>query len=334
MEALLVMRVSVILPVHNKEAWLEESVRSVLDQTYRDIEVIAVDDKSTDGSLRLLRGIGDDRLRVIALENNLGPAGAAQRAIDLARGEYVVRMDADDIMLPDRIAEQVKFMDANPELGASGSHQQVLGSDTLMRASLTHEDCLAGALFQIPMFQPTTIYRRRILVDHDVRFQDDWPRYGEDWWYQARLLRVTRVANMDKALLLYRVGDQNVRARIDRERQLRILYEGLFAHFDCPLPPERILAHLHAVKWSNGPLRPAHVRAVRSHLDALRAFNAQRRAFPEAAFNARLDRVWNEFGFKLPPSGLRVMLAYAAYGKSMGLGKIRYMLSSWARGRP
>lgn len=328
------MKVSVILPVHNKEAWLEASVRSVLDQSYRDIEVIAVDDKSTDGSLRLLRSMHDDRMRVVALDRNLGPAGAAQRAIDLARGEYVARMDADDIMLPDRIAQQVEFMDANPELGASGTHQQVLGSDTLMHASLTHEECLAGALFQIPMFQPTTIYRRRVLVEHDVRFQDHWPRYGEDWWYQARLLRVTRVANIDKALLLYRVGDQNVRARIDRERHLRILHEGLFAYFDWPLPPERMVAHLHAVKWSNGPLRPEDVRAVRSHLDALANLNAWRRTFPEPAFQERLERVWDQLGFRLPVSGLRTMLAYGLYGRALGFRKIRYMLGSWVRGKP
>jgi len=276
----------------------------------------------------------DPRLKIVPLETNLGPAGAAQRAIDLATGEYVVRMDADDVMFPERIAEQVAFMDARPEVGASGSHQLVLGTtDEIMRASLTDEECRAGVLFQIPIFQPTSIYRRQVLVDHNIRFEDDWPRYGEDWWYQTRLLRVTKLANLGKPLLKYRIGDQNVRARNDRTAALTTLYKGLFQAFDRPMDANDLLPHLHAVKWFSKPLVPADVRAVAAHLDALRAWNDQRGIFPQPWFEQRLQRQWDELGYRLPPFGAATMLSYFRQGRGSSWPQLRYMASAWLSGR-
>lgn len=328
------MRVSVVVPVYNKAPWLQESFASIFAQTFREFEVIAVDDRSTDESLAVLRSLGDPRLRVVQLERNLGPAGAAQRAMDLATGEYVVRMDADDIMFPDRIARQVAFMDAHPQLGASGGHQLVLGtSDQVMRASLNDAECRAGLLFQIPIFQPTSIYRRSVLLAHGIRFQDDWPRYGEDWWLQARLLQVTRVANIDMPLIHYRVGPQNIRASSDRSAMLSRLHSGLFSYIGWPIGEEGLRAHLHALKWFPEPPAPGDIRAVAAHLNWLRGMNASTGRFPADAFEAWLLRVWREFGYRLPPFGMRAMLAYWGVGPRPAFPQLRYMLTSWLTGR-
>lgn len=328
------MKVSVVIPVHNKAPWLKASIDSVLAQSYSDFELIAVDDLSTDDSLQVLRSIDDSRMRVVQCERNLGPAGAAQRAMDLAQGEYIVRMDADDEMMPDRIMRQVAFMDAHPEIGACGAHQQVMGSTDVMRASLTDEECRAGVLFQIPMFQPSTIYRRQIMLEHGVRFMDDWPRYGEDWWLQARLMRVTQVANIDAPLVSYRVGEQNIRARGNRSLQLSVLHQGLFDYYGWPLSEAQLRSHLHSVRWFPEPLVPDDVRAVRRHLDRLALLNSEHATFPEIAFKRRLARVWDEFGFRLPPFGLRVMSAYFAEGGGISGPKLRYMASAWLKGKP
>lgn len=327
------MKASVIIPVHNKAPWLRESIGSVLGQSFSDFELICVDDRSTDDSLEVLRAIDDPRLRVIALERNLGPAGAAQRATDAAIGEYVVRMDADDIMMPDRIESQVAFMESNPAIGASGSHQAVLGREhEIMRASLTDAECRAGIFFQIPMFQPTTIYRRGILVGHGIRFEDDWPRYGEDWWYQSRLLRVTQLANIDRPLLRYRVGDQNMRTGRDRSADLKLLYGWLFDAYGWPIDEEGMRAHFHAVKWFPRPLGADDVRAVAAHLQRLRRLNAERGTFPEPGFSERLDRMWHELGFRLPAFGWSAMRAYMRE-RMPPPAQLRYMLTSWITGR-
>jgi len=328
------MKVSIIVPVHNKAPWLKECFDSIFAQTFRDFEVIAVDDRSTDDSLAVLRGMSDPRLKVVPLEHNLGPAGAAQRATDLATGEYVARMDADDVMFPDRLAEQVRFMDDHPGIGVSGAHLHLLGTgDQVQRASLTDEECRAGILFQIPIFQPVSIYRRSVLVEHDVRFEDSWPRYGEDWFYQARLLEVTHLANIDKPLLHYRVGDQNTRTGRDRSGDLKVLYEGLFKHYGWPFGPAEMRAHFHAVRWFPEPLRPGDVHAVAAHLAHLLEVNKERGTFPEPGFARRVQRAWDELAYRLPPFGAAVMLAYLRHDRSWSRRKIRYMLASWLRGR-
>lgn len=329
------MKVSVIVPVHNKSPWLKECFDSIFGQSFTDMEIIAVDDRSTDDSVAVLRAMRDPRLKVVPLEKNLGPAGAAQRATELATGEYVVRMDADDVMFPQRVERQVAFMDAHPEVGFSGAHLQVLGTtDQFQRASLVDADCRAGIFFQIPVFQPVSIYRRSVLTAHDIRFEDHWPRYGEDWFYQARLLKVTRTANVDEPLLHYRVGDQNTRTGRDRSADLKVLYEGLFEAFGWPLDGDALQAHFTCVKWFPEPLDPLRIQQAKAHLDALVAMNKQRGTFPEPQFTQRVLRMWNELGYRVPPHGLAAMVAYLRREDSLAWPKVRYMLASWLRGRP
>jgi glycosyltransferase involved in cell wall biosynthesis len=120
MEAPERMKVSVVVPVYNKAPYLREAFDTIFGQTFHDMEVISVDDRSTDDSLSILRSFTDPRLRIIALEHNLGPSGAVQRGMDAALGEYIVRMDADDLMDPRRVERQVAYMDSEPLVGASG----------------------------------------------------------------------------------------------------------------------------------------------------------------------------------------------------------------------
>jgi len=116
-------RVSVILPCYNGEAYLREAVQSILDQTYPDFELIVVDDGSTDGSPAILRdmALDDTRLRIITRPNG-GIVTALNTAIDEARGQYVARMDADDVSFPERLAFQVSYLDRHPEVVLVGGH--------------------------------------------------------------------------------------------------------------------------------------------------------------------------------------------------------------------
>ncbi|HQX31586.1 MAG TPA: glycosyltransferase family A protein, partial [Flavobacteriales bacterium] len=122
MAALMGMKVSVVVPVYNKAPFLRECFESIFAQSFTDLEVIAVDDASTDNSLDVLRSFTDPRLRVLSNPTNKGPGVTAQHAMDQAEGEYIIRVDADDILLPHRFKEQIAFMDAHPEIGISGTN--------------------------------------------------------------------------------------------------------------------------------------------------------------------------------------------------------------------
>jgi len=113
-------RVSVIIPVYNAEKYIKEAVDSVLGQTYRDLEIIIVDDGSTDDTGKILDSYDDARIRVVRQENQ-GVVRALNKAINTARGEYIVRMDADDISLPERVEKEVRFLDAHKNVGLVGS---------------------------------------------------------------------------------------------------------------------------------------------------------------------------------------------------------------------
>src|SRR5688500_15519812 len=111
--------VSIVLPVYNAAAFLAEAVQSTLAQTFTDFAVIALHDGSTDGSREVLAGFRDDRVRLID-QPQQGLVETLNRGICEARGEWVARMDGDDVSLPARLALQVQYLRRNPEIGLLG----------------------------------------------------------------------------------------------------------------------------------------------------------------------------------------------------------------------
>ena len=120
--------VTIGLPVYNGEKWLRESLESILAQTYQDWELIVTDDGSTDGTKDILSELGV-RFRVIADGKHLGIAARLNQLVQMAQGEIFVRMDADDVMLPDRLEKQLKFLNEHPEADVIGCSAIVIDKD-------------------------------------------------------------------------------------------------------------------------------------------------------------------------------------------------------------
>jgi len=114
--------VSVLLPIYNTEKYLTESLTSLLEQTYSNLEIIAIDDASTDGSFEILQAFATQNPQVRAFKNesNLGICRTLNHALTLAQGDYIARMDADDIAMEDRIRLQVEFLESNPDCSLVG----------------------------------------------------------------------------------------------------------------------------------------------------------------------------------------------------------------------
>lgn len=304
------MKVSVVIPVFNKAAHVREAVESILQGTWTDLELIAVDDRSTDGSLDVLRSITDPRLRIIALERNLGPAGAMNAGIDACRGEYIARLDADDIAVPDRLALQVAFMDAQPHIGASSGHLMLMGDQRgTWKFPLTPEACRARILFTTPIVQGACILRRSVIEEHGIRYDPEWPRVGEDWLLWTRLLQVTEMANVDAVLLHYRRGSDNI-SRTSDHAQHRALVARIFRAWGIELNEDDARSHLLVQRKFQQAPTAADVMAVRTWLDTLLRMNGKRALFPQEAFRAQVEQAWNELFHYLPPFGVRVAMAH------------------------
>jgi glycosyltransferase involved in cell wall biosynthesis len=203
-------RLSVVVPVHNAEPYLDEAITSILGQTFADFEVIVVDDQSTDGSLDILREYEaqHSHVRVVVLDEHVGVAGALNAGIARATAPLVARMDADDVARPERFAAQVAEMDRDPSLGLLGSQIDVIGYDGAPEERLpwelprTHDETVWRLIGGTPICHPTVVMRTNVVRDlggYDRRFPN------EDMELWTRMAFVTRMRNLDAVLLEYRM---------------------------------------------------------------------------------------------------------------------------------
>lgn len=164
--------ISVILPAYNAQRFLPEAIRSILEQTYREFELLIVDDGSTDDTLEIARRLaaGDSRIRVIAAEHS-DLAGALNRGIAEARYEWIARMDADDIAHPERFARQLAAAQAQPEVlvwGAFARHinsaGRVLGVSRTGPTTVSEYQQLLAAGQDIFVIHPTWLARRQAIL--------------------------------------------------------------------------------------------------------------------------------------------------------------------------
>jgi glycosyltransferase involved in cell wall biosynthesis len=134
-------RVSILMTVYNGMPYLPAAIESMLKQTFQDFEFIIVNDGSTDGTVAYLDSLADPRIHVVHRENG-GTAAAANQGLQHCRGEYIARMDSDDISLPHRLATQVAFLDQHPRVGLVGAQMAPLGETGVGKSLIlptTHE---------------------------------------------------------------------------------------------------------------------------------------------------------------------------------------------------
>lgn len=200
-------RVTVVMPVFNAEAHLAEAVRSVLGQTLKELEVVAVDDGSRDGSHAILERFAraDRRLKVVANDRNLGGSAARNIGWRLSRAPYIACMDADDVALPDRLSRQVAFLDAHPSVAAVGggvftidangrriSRRRHPTRSRVIRSTLRRHNCLA---------HPSVTMRRSALeAVGGYRFNS-----SEDYDLWLRLSERFELANLSEPVHLHRM---------------------------------------------------------------------------------------------------------------------------------
>ncbi len=328
------MTVSVVIPVHNKAPYLAECLSSVWAQTYPVLEVIAVDDASTDESAAILGASTDTRLRVVQLPRNVGPGLAAQHGMDQAQGELIVRMDADDVMMPDRIARQVTFMHAHPAVDACGMSLALLHDmDIVRNGPPDHDAIFAQLVFGVGMYQPTMAVRRSALTRTGLRYKADWPYYGEDRLYQLEAVRRgLRLANLNDVGLLYREGRQNTVHGRDRWADHRALHTRVLTALGHPIPAEgSLMVHSYGARYFPQPPDAAGVRAFKAWLEHLEQWAARSGILPMGPFRSRLRTAWEELFHYLPEQGLDVVWEYWRSGGRITMARVYYSLRVWMR---
>jgi glycosyltransferase involved in cell wall biosynthesis len=200
-------KISVILPVYNCQEFVSEAVISILNQTFSNFELIIIDDCSTDKTLEIIKSFDDSRIKIIEKPKNSGYTDSLNFGIDIAKGEYIARMDGDDISLPMRFEKQVAFLDHNQDVIMCGSDIAILSSDKPLYKYHSHEEILVDLCFQNAFCHPTVMIRKTALLvnKYDKNFEP-----AEDYELWIRLSQIGKLANLNEVLLRYRVHENQI----------------------------------------------------------------------------------------------------------------------------
>ena len=203
----MIPKVSVILPVYNAQSYLRESIDSILAQSFEDFELIIVNDGSTDDSLEIVSSYTDKRITLINQEN-AGLPVSLNRAIRVAKGQYLARQDADDVSLPSRLEEQVAYLDAHPQCALLGTWADILVENTPTDRRLHHPHLNGDIQIKLLFFNcfvHSSVMIRKIALEKSGLYPEDPEKFPpEDYDLWLRIAKYFEVANLPKPLLQYR----------------------------------------------------------------------------------------------------------------------------------
>lgn len=220
--------VTVLMAVHDGERWLPTSLGSLRAQTYGDLELLVIDDGSTDSTPRMLATWPDPRLRVVRREGQ-GLTRALAHGVMLARGSYIARMDADDEALPRRLESQLAFLERHPDVVLCGTWAEIVNDEgrrlEVVRTPVTDELIRAQLLWDNALFHSSWMVRTdaiRAVGGYDIAVER-----AQDYDLAVRLERAGRLANLPRPLLRWRRSAQGISVR-QRALQRRSVGETSF----------------------------------------------------------------------------------------------------------
>ena len=197
--------VSLVMPTMNSAEYIGETLYSLVDQLYRPFELIVIDGGSTDRTLEIVDCFNQGDIRVIQLAPNLGIAKALNAGIAAAKGSFIARIDADDLMYKWRLNDQVYHFLANPNVEMVGTGVDSFGDhEGVFRSPVTHRDIRNEFLVNNPFFHPTVMFRRSI-VDRGLLHYNEAHFFEEDYELWGRLIPQITCANLDQSSIRYRI---------------------------------------------------------------------------------------------------------------------------------
>ncbi|MCF8461081.1 MAG: glycosyltransferase family 2 protein [Flavobacteriales bacterium] len=205
--------VTVLMPVYNAEKYVGEAIESILNQTFQDFEFLIINDGSTDNSFAVIQSYKDERIRVLNLEQNVGLVKALNIGLNEIHSEYIVRTDADDISLPNRIETQVNFMQQHKNVGVCGSwfdtKDDAEKKSDGVRYLSSDEEIRLKHLYQIHVSHGTAIIRNSVLKENSIYYSSFF-NHAEDYDIFDRIGMVSELANIKQVLYVVRLHDSNV----------------------------------------------------------------------------------------------------------------------------
>ena len=289
-------KISVVLPVYQGDGYLSEAIQSILDQTYTDFELLILCDDPSDITRTILDDYQnkDSRVRVFNQQQRLGLVGSLNYGISLATGEYIARMDADDISLPQRFEEQIAYMDSKPEIGICGTWVVVKSEqgESICQYPVDDESIRCELLFNSPLAHPAVFIRRIIFNKNKISY-DNTNLHAEDYGFWVLASPFTKFGNIPKALLLYRTHDEAVSRSFaniqsnsaDKIRKYQIVSLGIDP------TDEELELHRRISEW-DFITTPIFIENIEEWFNKILTANARKKIYPEPHFSRIIERRW------------------------------------------
>ena len=233
-------RISVVMTVYGEEPFLEEAIESVLQQTYSSFEfLIVVEHGAAEQTVNIVRYYAqkDYRIRIIFNDTRLGLAESLNVGIREAKGEYIARMDDDDISLPERFEKQLAFLDEKRQLGICGCLQATIraGSEGVLYCATDAEELKGEMLFGCQLSHTSVMFRRRLFIENGWFY--DGGKLAEDFDLWIRILADVGMANIDEVLVKHRYDVSNISLRKGAKlyhETIGIIQGGIEKYFGIP----------------------------------------------------------------------------------------------------
>ena len=286
-------KVTVLMPVYNGEKYLRKAIESILNQTFKDFEFLIINDGSSDDSVKIIEEYGknDSRIRLVHNETNMNLVPSLNRGLELAQGEYIARMDCDDISLPKRLEKQVAFMDKNADIAVCGSWIRMFDkANDVVRYPERHDNIKCSLLFYNALAHPSVIMRRSFLNKFQVRYERI---LAEDYDIWQRLSFIGKLHNIPEILLNYRISSTSY-SQLNTDKVGKVLNDLTavnLSRLNIDVNDESIDMHKHIgqrLVFNN----IEDLEKARKHLNAIYKANHKMAIYPEKELRQQIDELW------------------------------------------
>ncbi|WP_272995632.1 glycosyltransferase [Paraglaciecola agarilytica] len=213
--------ISVVIPVYNAERYILKALRSVCEQSYQNLQIIVLDDGSTDRSKELIESVEDERIYLVSRENR-GLIATLNEGISLSSGDYIARMDADDICLANRFAKQLEYLQKQTNVGVVFTGiEYINASGDIIRKKISNETRKIESvelLFGCPVCHPTAMFNMNVLAKCDIKYDSDFNK-TEDYELWTRLINITQIGILSEALFQYRIHSESITSKSSDEQR-------------------------------------------------------------------------------------------------------------------
>ena len=231
--------ISVIMSVYNEQQYIGEALMSILTQTVQDFEIIIFDDGSTDHTIDIVNKLQDKRVRVYQNEQNRGLTSNLNQALEMASGQYIARMDGDDISMPKRFERQIRYLNTHPDIMLISCQTQTFGDENLIsKVEINPEKLRCMMLVRPVLAHPGFMFRKELFDRYGFRYDESF-RQAQDYELVSRITRKFQIGICPHVLLKYRAHKEQVSSKANgkqfanADRVREFLLGELDIHLTC-----------------------------------------------------------------------------------------------------